>query len=394
MPTEPEPEPEPDLEIKLEFEAAPAAEPALPSRPVIGQSAPAGSLPAQRVPAGGGAGSSASSSQVSAPAPAATKITEVTVTTVTPKEVEVRLADGRTGVISSAEFSGPAVIGQVVPAAVLAREDPKNRPVLSHVWALKVRAWERLEAAKKAGTPVTATVTKRVKGGLVADVGLRGFVPTSLFSETPGITPESLIGTEVAMMVVEIDRDADRLVLSIRDQERRARRASEREALKGLAPGAKVSGRVVNVEEYGAVVDLGGLRGLIHRSELTWGRLERTEDFVTVGEVVEVLVLDVNKSKRRISLSLRQVQPDPLGLIEVGSIHAATVVRVVEYGVFARLDEGGAEGLVHLSELTELFGYRPEELVTPGEQVMVKVLEVNTERRRMGLSVRRVLVDD
>jgi ribosomal protein S1 len=239
-----------------------------------------------------------------------------------------------------------------------------------------------------------ATVSKKVKGGLVAEVGLRGFVPTSLFSETPGVTPESLIGTEVSMIVVEIDREADRVVLSIRDAERRQRRAAEREALKALAPGATASGRVVSVAEYGAVVDLGGLRGLIHRSELTWGRLERTEDFVTVGQEVEVLVLEVNKSKRRISLSLRQVQPDPLALIEVGSIHSATVVRVVEYGVFARLDEGGAEGLIHLSELTELYGYRPEELVTPGEQVMVKVLEVNTDRRRMGLSVRRVLVDD
>ena len=383
---------EPELEPEAEAAAGPEAEPALQAEAVLD---PASALPAKPV-----IGQSATSmSQVAnAPAgpaaPPAAKITEVTVTSVSPKEVEVRLADGRTGVIPSAEFSGSAVIGQVLPAAVLAREDPKNRPVLSQVWALKLQAWERLEAAKKSGTAVIATVTKKVKGGLVADVGMRAFVPTSLFSETPGVTPESLIGTEVAMMVIEIDRDADRVVLSIRDAERRQRRAAEREALQSLAAGATASGRVVSIAEYGAVVDLGGLRGLIHRSELTWGRLERTEDFVTVGEDVQVLVLEVNKSKRRISLSLRQLQPDPLAGIEVGSIHSATVVRVVEYGVFARLDEGGAEGLVHLSELTELYGYRPEELVTPGEQVMVKVLEVDTKRRRMGLSVRRVLVDD
>lgn len=373
--TEPAAEPVADPEVERVPSPSTAAAP-LPQRPVIGQSAPAGQQPAN------------------VPAPPPARITEVTVTAVTPKEIEVRLADGRTGVIPTAEFSGSPIMGQVVPAAVLAREDPKNRPVLSQVWALKLQAWEALETAKKSGTPVMATVSKKVKGGLVAEVGLRGFVPTSLFSEAPGVTPESLIGTEVSMIVVEIDREADRVVLSIRDAERRQRRAAEREALKALAPGATASGRVVSVAEYGAVVDLGGLRGLIHRSELTWGRLERTEDFVTVGQEVEVLVLEVNKSKRRISLSLRQVQPDPLALIEVGSIHSATVVRVVEYGVFARLDEGGAEGLIHLSELTELYGYRPEELVTPGEQVMVKVLEVNTDRRRMGLSVRRVLVDD
>ncbi|CAB4529346.1 unannotated protein [freshwater metagenome] len=385
MPTEPVSETEPAAEpvADPQIERVPSTSPAaaaaaapLPQRPVIGQSAPA----AHQV--------------ANVPAPPPARITEVTVTLVTPKEVEVRLADGRTGVIPTAEFAGSAVIGAVVSAAVLAREDPKHRPVLSQVWALKLQAWEALETAKKSGTPVTATVSKKVKGGLVAEVGLRGFVPTSLFSEIPGVTPESLIGTDVSMMVVEIDRDADRVVLSIRDAERRQRRAAEREALKALAPGATASGRVVSVAEYGAVVDLGGLRGLIHRSELTWGRLERTEDFVTVGQEVEVLVLEVNKSKRRISLSLRQVHPDPLALIEVGSIHSATVVRVVEYGVFARLDEGGAEGLVHMSELTELYGYRPEELVTPGEQVMVKVLEVDTDRRRMGLSVRRVLVDD
>ncbi|MEX0767374.1 MAG: S1 RNA-binding domain-containing protein [Microthrixaceae bacterium] len=393
MSTNPELATELDAAAESEPETSTALAPELPQRPVIGQSAPAGSLPMQTVPASGGSPETEGSSQPSTPAPAA-RITEVTVLNFNSKEVEVRLADGRTGVIPSAEFSGTAITGQAVAAAVLAREDPKGRPVLSHVWALKVAAWERLEAAKKTGSPVIATVTKKVKGGLIADVGLRGFVPTSLFSETPGVTAESLVGTEVAMVVVEIDRDADRVVLSIRDQERRARRAAEREAIKALTPGVKVSGRVVNVEEYGAVVDLGGLRGLIHRSELTWGRLERTEDFVKLGEEVEVVVLEVSKSKRRISLSLRQVHPDPLGLIEVGSIHEATVVRVVEYGAFARLDEGGAEGLIHLSELTELFGYRPDELVTPGEQVMVKVLEVNMKRRRMGLSVRRVLVDD
>ena len=222
MSTEPELEPEataarPEAEPELQAEAVLDPASALPAKPVIGQSATSMSQVAN-APAGPAA-------------PPATKITEVTVTSVSPKEVEVRLADGRTGVIPSAEFSGSAVIGQVLPAAVLAREDPKNRPVLSQVWALKLQAWERLEAAKKSGTAVIATVTKKVKGGLVADVGMRAFVPTSLFSETPGVTPESLIGTEVAMMVVEIDRDADRVVLSIRDAERRQRRAAEREAL-------------------------------------------------------------------------------------------------------------------------------------------------------------------
>ena len=150
----------------------------------------------------------------------------------------------------------------------------------------------------------------------------------------------------------------------------------------------------MSIADYGAVVDLGGARGLIHRSELTWGRLESIESIVSVGDEVEVVVLDVNKSKRRIGLSLRATEPDPYADVEIGAIESSTVVRVVDYGVFVRLDSNGAEGLVHISELSDVPGYRPDQLVTPGEQIMVKVLELDPKRRRLALSVRRVLVDD
>ena len=204
----------------------------------------------------------------------------------------------------------------------------------------------------------------------------------------------ALVGSTIDVMVIEADRAADRIVVSVRDLERRRRRAREKDLLKSLEKGATVTGAVVEIADYGAKVDLGGVRGLVHRSELTWGRLEHVEDIVSVGQQVEVVVLDVNRSKRRIGLSLRATQPDPLETIEVGSIHSATVFRVVEYGVFARLDDNGGEGLVHISELSDVPGYRPDQLVTPGEQVMVKVLEVDLKRRRMGLSVRRVLIDE
>ena len=266
--------------------------------------------------------------------------------------------------------------------------------MLSLSWARKQQAWEAIEAAKKSSTPVTGKVTKVVKGGVVVDVGLRGFLPTSLLSDTPGTDPASLVGTTIEALVMEADRGSDRIVLSIRDLQRRQRRAKEREALRALTPGARASGRVVSVADYGAVIDLGGVRGLVHRSELTWGRLEQVSDIVSVGDAVDVVVLDVNKSKKRIGLSMRQVAPDPLDSVEVGSIESATVVRVVEYGVFVRMDSSGADGLVHITELSDVPGYRPDELVTPGEQVMVKVLEIDKDRRRMALSVRRVLVDD
>ena len=361
-----------------------------PAAPVIGQSAPAGSpLPP---PATGGP--TPASPERRGPGVAVGKIVEVTVVAVHDKEVEVRLADGREGVVPRSEFDGPVSPGDVVSAAQLAREDPRKRAVLSVAWARKQQAWERVEAALADGTPLTGTVAKQIKGGAVVDLGLRGFLPTSLVSDTPGADLAALVGTEVEVLVIEVDRAKERIVVSIRDLERRRRRAQEKELLKALAPGSRATGRVVSIADYGAVVDLGGARGLIHRSELTWGRLESIESIVSVGDQVEVVVLDVNKSKRRIGLSLRATEPDPYEQVEIGAIESATVVRVVEYGVFVRLDSNGAEGLVHISELSDVPGYRPDQLVTPGEQIMVKVLEIDRKRRRLALSVRRVLVDD
>ena len=361
-----------------------------PPAPVIGQSAPAGSpLPP---PATGGP--TPASPERRGPGVAVGKIVEVTVVAVHDKEVEVRLADGREGVVPRAEFDGPVSPGDVVSAAQLAREGPRKRAVLSVAWARKQQAWERVEAALADGTPLTGTVAKQIKGGAVVDLGLRGLLPTWLVSDSPGAGLAALVGTEVEVLVIEVDRAKERIVVSIRDLERRRRRAQEKELLKALAPGSRATGRVVSIADYGAVVDLGGARGLIHRSELTWGRLESIESIVSVGDQVEVVVLDVNKSKRRIGLSLRATEPDPYEQVEIGAIESATVVRVVEYGVFVRLDSNGAEGLVHISELSDVPGYRPDQLVTPGEQIMVKVLEIDRKRRRLALSVRRVLVDD
>jgi ribosomal protein S1 len=323
------------------------------------------------------------------------RVVDVDIVAVHPDEVEVRLADGRIGVVPREEFTeSPLVLGSTVRAAQLAREDPKQRAVLSVAWARKQEAWERVEAAHRDHEPLTATVQRVVKGGLVLDVGLRAFLPASLVAEKPPEDLSELVGQQVEVLVMEADRAADRVVVSIRDLERRRRRAQEKELLRSLEPGSRTKGTVVSLADYGAVVDLGGVRGLVHRSELTWGRLGEVSDVVSVGDEVEVVVLDVNRSKRRIGLSLRATSPDPFDGLEVGQVASATVLRVVDYGVFARLDDTGAEGLVHISELSDVPGYRPEQLVTPGEQVMVKVLAVDRTKRRLSLSVRRVLVDD
>ena len=256
------------------------------------------------------------------------RIVDVEVASVGDREVEVRLADGRTGVVPRSEFEAEPAVGESVPAALLARDDPRGRVVLSHSWARKQQAWERVERAKEDGTPLRGTATKVVKGGVVVDVGLRGFLPTSLLSDVAGTDPASLVGTEIEVLVTEVDRAGDRIVVSRRDLLRRERRRQERALLSSLQPGTRVTGTVVSVADYGAVVDLGGVRGLVHRSELSWRRFDRVEDVVSVGDEVQVEVLDVNRSKRRVSLSLRRPPPPPPGGGEPGPGPPPGVTRV------------------------------------------------------------------
>ena len=422
----------------------PATEPAAHPAPAAGR--PTGGRPIPPPPGYGASATGASGTgSASAPrrprtAPPPAHIVDVEVTRVDGAEVEVRLADGRTGVVDRRDFPAAPSVGESVPAAVLSRDDDRRgRVALSHRWARTELAWQRVERARAEHTPLSGRVVKEVKGGVVVDLGLRAFLPTSLIGDieieapvepepepepepvadaepesapvaepeteppaadegTAPVTvtvsdPSALVGREVEVLVTEADRAKDRLVVSRRDLQRRRRRQEEKDRLSSVKVGSRVTGRVVSVADYGAVVDLGGLRGLVHRSELAWERFGAPADVVSVGEQVTVEVIDVNRSKKRVSLSLKRTRPDPYGGLEVGQILPATVTRVVDYGAFARL-ESGAEGLIHMSELSEVPGYRPDQLVVPGEELMVKVLNVDTAKHRIGLSVRRVLVDD
>jgi ribosomal protein S1 len=313
-------------------------------------------------------------------------LVDVTVADVGEDEVEVRLADGRAGVVPRRELLTPPEVGEQARAAVLAREDPRGRVCLSVAWARTVEAWDRAEAAHREGSTLNGTVTKEVKGGFVVDLGVRAFLPRSLAGVLEADSP-TLVGSRIEVSVHEVVPEDDRLVVSRRDVQRREQRRLEKAAWSDIAVGQRRSGVVVAVEDYGAKVDLAPLRGLIHRSELTWGRMGHPSDVVTVGEPVEVLVLEVSRSKRRIALSLRQTRPHPFEGLEPGGVHDAVVVKVLDYGVFARLEGTGAEGLVHVSELSTIPGARADQLVVPGEQLRVKVLSVDRERNRLALSV-------
>lgn len=322
------------------------------------------------------------------------RIVDVVVTAAGDERVDVKLADGRIGAIAISDFRGrpTPTVGAELEAAVLARSDPK-RVWLSHSWAAKARSWDRLAAAKDEHAALPGAVQRVVKGGAVVDLdGQRAFLPSSLAAERP-TDLQPLVGTVIEVTVIELDEAADRVVVSRRDVLRRQRRQEQREVLGALAVGQVATGVVIGIREFGAQVDLGGgVRGLVHRSELAWGRPADVADVVSVGDRIEAVVTEVQRGRKRVALSIRQMTADPLADVEVGHVCEAEITRVVEYGAFAKLRDGGAEGLIHQSELSELPGMRADQLVTPGDVVAVKVIDLDRGRRRMGLSVRQAVL--
>lgn len=355
------------------------------SHPLIGESAPAG--------AGVGTRPHQTPSLKDDPLHRASggvdvgRVIEVTVDSVGDKEVLVRLADGRAGVIPRSEFTETVAGGDRVRGALLAREDPKGRVWLSVIWARQLDGWAAVERSLAEKTPLTGTVKKAVKGGYVVDLGVRAFLPASQVVESS----EPLLGSQVRVLVMEAVRDKDRVVVSMRNLQRRESRAQEHELLRSLEPGKRVDGTIESVADYGAIVELGGVRGLIPRGELSWGRVTSVAEVVSPGDRVRVQVLDVNRSKRRVTLSLRQTRPDPLADLAEGDLVTATVTKVVEYGAFMRLGDTELEGLAHVSELSEVPSYDARELVIPGERFQVCITEIEPRKRRIGLSVRGAL---
>lgn len=321
-----------------------------------------------------------------------------TVLQVTADEVVVTLPDGAAGVIGKRHLSAngqvdpTAVVspGDEVEAAVLVRDDAKGRIVLSRAWALKQRAWEKIEAAFKAHTPVTGLVTGQVKGGLVVDVGTRAFLPASHVDlhHVDDLAP--FIGQPIEAVVAEADRGNDKIVLSRRNLLRQHERAKAGEFAATLQPGQVHRGRVSLLTDFGAFVDIAGVRGLVHLSELSWSRVERAGDVVSVGDDVEVKVLGVKPGKK-LSLSMRALSADPLTSLREGEILPGVVTRLADFGAFVRVGSG-AEGLVHVTELAEYRVHAPEEVVAPGDEVLVKVLRVDKRRRRLDLSVNQAVL--
>lgn len=315
-------------------------------------------------------------------------------------EIEVDLGDGHIGVLSDRHYAenlrvdltGEAQPGDVLEGAVLLRDDRAGRIVLSRVWALQQRAWEAVEAARGSGDTITAVVVDAVKGGLAANVGIRAFIPRSLIDVDGSTDPEDLVGQTVECKVIEVDRAKGRLVLSRKAALRSGRRHAQKAALGKLRVGDVKQGKVVEIADFGAFVDVDGVRGLVHRSELGWSRPRHPSEVVSVGDEVEVRVVRIQPAKLRLGLSMKQGS-DPLREIEVGTRVVGQVSRFADFGAFVRI-AAGVEGLVHLSELSEYRVRHAEEVVMLGEEVTVKVLGVNRRRRTVDLSITQAVAPD
>ena len=283
-------------------------------------------------------------------------------------------------------------VGEEVDALVLTKEDKEGRLILSKTRAQYERAWGAIEELQAKEEPVTGTVIEVVKGGLILDIGLRGFLPASLVEMRRVRDLEPYIGQELEAKIIELDKQRNNVVLSRRAYLEQTQSEVRSEFLHQLQKGQVRKGVVSSIVNFGAFVDLGGVDGLVHVSELSWKHIDHPSEVVTVGDEVTVEVLDVDLDRERVSLSLKATQEDPWRVFArthaVGQIVPGKVTKLVPFGAFVRVEEG-IEGLVHISELAQRHVEVPDQVVTVGQEVMVKVIDIDLERRRISLSVKQ-----
>ena len=282
-------------------------------------------------------------------------------------------------------------LGDTIEALVLQKEDKEGRLILSKKRAEYERAWNRVEEKFQNGENVEGEVIEVVKGGLILDIGLRGFLPASLVDLRRVKDLNAYLGTRIEARVIEMDRNRNNVVLSRRVVLEEARKAERTEILSKLKPGMRLKGTVSSIVDFGAFVDLGGIDGLIHISELSWNHVNHPSEVVKVGQEVEVQVLDVDLNRERISLGLKQTTEDPWRTLvkkyPVGAIVEGTVTKLVTFGAFVDLGDG-VEGLVHISEMAKQHVDQPSQVCNVGDKVQVKVMEIDLDRRRISLSMK------
>jgi small subunit ribosomal protein S1 len=290
---------------------------------------------------------------------------------------------------------------------VVSPEDKNGNVVLSLTRAQMERDWREAQEIFESGSVFAGSVAGFNKGGLIVRVGkVRGFVPASQIVSSrqrrKGTSGEeflsSLVGQELQLKIIEIDRARNRLILSERAAQRDLRKQQKEQLLSDLQEGDVRTGEVISLCDFGAFVDLGGADGLVHLSELSWRRVSHPSEILQVGDEVEVYVLNVDRERKRIGLSLKRLESDPWSLIaeryHIDQLVEGTITKLVKFGAFARIFDDDVEGLIHLSELSDERITHPREVVQEGDVRTLRVIRIDSDRRRIGLSLKRVASSD
>lgn len=341
--------------------------------------------------------------------PSQGEIRKGVIASISPTQILVSVGSKSEGVITGRELEQiPAAereafaVGQEIPVYVLDPEDKNGNIVLSYMRAREAMGWELVEAMQASGETYEGKIEGYNKGGLIVLVhGLRGFIPASQISLSrrnlaQGDTPDrwaKMIGEPISVRVIEVDRTRRRLILSERAANPETRQSLKERVIEELQEGQVYTGRVTSVADFGAFVNVNGADGLVHLSEISWERIQHPSEVLSVGQEVKVKVISVDKEKKRIGLSIRALQGDPwhqkVENFKVGQLVEGTITRLTKFGAFARL-EGDIEGLIHISELSENRINHPKEAVKEGDVLTLRVIRIDTDQRRIGLSLRKV----
>ena len=298
--------------------------------------------------------------------------------------------------LSTSDVSDPHEVVELdeeIKVVVLTLEDEEGNMILSRKRAEQEEAWEKIKEAHENDDIIEAEITKEVKGGLVANVGLRGFIPASHVAIGYIEDLSEYVGETLELKVIEVDKNNNNVVLSHKNVLEKEREKQKEETLKELEEGQKVKGKVTKLVEFGAFVDLGGIEGLLHISEMSWGRIGHPSDVLEEGKEIEVKVLDVDKEEERISLGLKQLLPDPWEEFAEkhyeGEIIEGTITKIVDFGAFMEIEDG-IEGLIHISQLSHRHVKTPDEVVEVGEEREAKIINIDPDDKRVGLSLKEL----
>jgi small subunit ribosomal protein S1 len=303
-----------------------------------------------------------------------------------------------------AEVVAEFEVGQPITVYVVTPEDQQGNLLLSYTRAIEEGDWKRAEELLDSGEVYEGTIEGYNKGGLIVNLGLlRGFVPSSQVSLSrrmafSGKTPDQrwgkMVGEPIATRVIEVDRSRRRLILSERAALQEARELLKERLLEELEVGEVREGRVTSLADFGAFVNINGADGLVHLTEIAWERINHPSEVLKVGQTVNVKVIEIDHERKRIGLSIRQLLSDPwpekVSGLQVGQLINSKIVRLVKFGAFARVADLGVEGLIHISELSEQRIEHPREVVHEGEELTLRIINIDVDRRRIGLSLRKV----